>query len=50
MSSLVYIQSGGASEAVPLLSAADWLAVVGGGGAAEVRYTMCCSDTPTTFD
>ncbi len=49
MSSLVYIQSGGASEAVALLSAAAWLAV-GGGGVAEVRYTMCCSDTPTTLD
>ncbi len=47
MSSLVYIQSGGGSEAVALLSA---VAVGGGGGAAEVRYTMCCSDTPTTFD
>ena len=47
MSSLVYIQSGGASDAVALLSA---VAVGGGGGAAEVRYTMCCSDTPTTFD
>jgi hypothetical protein len=46
MSSLVYIQSGGASEAVALLSAV----AVGGGGGAEVRYTMCCSDTPTTFD
>ncbi len=48
MSSLVYIQSGGGSEAVALLSA---VAVGGGGGVgAEVRYTMCCSDTPTTFD